>query len=119
MSLPYTTVLSVPSAMISEHLAGGDCLNVGCVPSKAIIRAAKCIAEVKRSAEYGIVLPPGEITVDFAQVMHRLREKRTKIAPADGHQGTGLERMSTKGVESSQALVRFKWVIQHSGSRKL
>ena len=74
--------------MISEHLAGGDCLNVGCVPSKAIIRAAKAVAEVKRAADFGIILPKGEIKIDFAKIMARLREKRQAIAPADGHPGT-------------------------------
>lgn len=74
--------------MISEHLAGGDCLNVGCVPSKALIRAAKAYAEVKRAAEFGIVLPEGQIKLDFGKVMERLRARRTMIAPADGHRGT-------------------------------
>mmetsp|Transcript_22717 Transcript_22717/g.43152 ORF Transcript_22717/g.43152 Transcript_22717/m.43152 type:complete len:579 (-) Transcript_22717:18-1754(-) len=77
------------SAMISAHLAGGDCLNVGCVPSKALLRAAKSIAEVKRCAEFGVVLPDnGSFQVDFGKIMQRLREKRTQIAPADGHTGT-------------------------------
>ena len=52
------------------------------------MRAAKSIAEVKRSAEFGVVLPPGEMRVDFGRIMQRLREKRTIIAPADGHPGT-------------------------------
>ena len=74
--------------MISERLAGGDCLNVGCVPSKAILRAAKAVAHVKQAAEFGIILPQGDIQVDFSKVMQRLRRLRTKIAPADGHPGT-------------------------------
>lgn len=75
------------SAMISENLAGGDCLNVGCVPSKALLRATKAIKEVKRAAEFGIVLdsPP---KVDFPAIMRRLRELRSVISPADGHDGT-------------------------------
>ena len=44
------------SAMISESLAGGDCLNVGCVPSKALIRSARAIREVRRASEFGVVL---------------------------------------------------------------
>lgn len=74
--------------MISEHLAGGDCLNVGCVPSKALIRAAKAIAEVRRAEQFGVIYPPGDIKVDFAKVMQRLRKLRAEIAPADGHHGT-------------------------------
>jgi pyruvate/2-oxoglutarate dehydrogenase complex dihydrolipoamide dehydrogenase (E3) component len=77
------------SAMISEHLAGGDCLNVGCVPSKALIRAAKAVAQVKKASAMGIILSGnGEIKVDFPAVMRRLRELRATIAPADGHEGT-------------------------------
>jgi pyruvate/2-oxoglutarate dehydrogenase complex dihydrolipoamide dehydrogenase (E3) component len=70
----------------------------GCVPSKALIRAAKAIREVRRSAEFGVVLPGATINdnddeqptigVDFAKIMRRLRAKRAQIAPADGHDGT-------------------------------
>lgn len=56
--------------------------------SKALLRAAKSIAEVKRCAEFGVVLPPGNVQVDFAKIMQRLRAKRTHISPADGHAGT-------------------------------
>lgn len=76
------------SAMISEKLAGGDCLNVGCVPSKALLRSAKAIQQIQRAEEFGVVLPEGEVKVDFGKVMERLRRLRTKIAPADGHEGT-------------------------------
>ena len=76
------------SAMISEHLAGGDCLNVGCVPSKALLRAAKAIREVKRASEFGIVLSERAVQVDFPAIMRRLRERRSVISPADGHEGT-------------------------------
>ena len=74
------------SALISEHLAGGDCLNVGCVPSKAILRAARAVSEVKRAFEFGIEYK--ELKIDFGKIMTRLREKRSVIAPADGHPGT-------------------------------
>ena len=75
------------SAMISELLAGGDCLNVGCVPSKALIRSARAVSQVKKASELGVVIT-GEIKVDFEAVMTRLRRLRAKIAPADGHPGT-------------------------------
>ena len=45
------------SALIEENLHGGDCLNVGCVPSKALIRAARCIKEVKNASKLGEPLP--------------------------------------------------------------
>ncbi|HRE08573.1 MAG TPA: FAD-dependent oxidoreductase, partial [Opitutaceae bacterium] len=59
-------------ALVEKHLMGGDCLNVGCVPSKAILRAAKAVAAMRDGAEFGVTLP-GEPQVDFARVMERLR----------------------------------------------
>ncbi len=75
-------------ALISEHLAGGDCLNVGCVPSKALIRSAKAVREVRRAADFGITLPKGDIEVDFGAVMERMRKLRATIAPVDSHEAT-------------------------------
>lgn len=75
--------------MISAHLAGGDCLNVGCVPSKALIRCAKMIREVKKAQncpEFGIQFNnSNEISIDFASIMKRMRKLRAHIAPIDGH----------------------------------
>jgi pyruvate/2-oxoglutarate dehydrogenase complex dihydrolipoamide dehydrogenase (E3) component len=74
------------SAMISEKLAGGDCLNVGCVPSKALLRSARAMKEISRAAEFGISVE--NVKVDFPAVMKRLRQLRAKIAPVDGHEAT-------------------------------
>lgn len=68
-------------ALIESHLLGGDCLNVGCVPSKALISSAKVAAMVRRASEFGI--NTGEITVDFAAVMERMRRLRAGISPVD------------------------------------
>lgn len=87
------------SAMVTEHLAGGDCLNVGCVPSKALIRSAKAVAQVQKAAEFGVIT--GEWKVDFPAVMKRVRSCRAKIAPADGHPGTeatGAHVFQGKGI---------------------
>src|SRR5262245_214629 len=46
-------------ALIERELMGGDCLNVGCVPSKALIRAARAAAQVRDAAQFGIHVPPG------------------------------------------------------------
>jgi pyruvate/2-oxoglutarate dehydrogenase complex dihydrolipoamide dehydrogenase (E3) component len=70
------------SALIEKHLHGGDCLNVGCVPSKALIRAARAIREVKRAAQFGINVK-GDVTIDFPFIMERMRKLRARIAPAD------------------------------------
>lgn len=76
------------SALIEHHLAGGDCLNVGCVPSKALIRAARSVKEVRvYSKEMGITIE-GEVQVQFAKVMERMRRLRAKISPADSYETT-------------------------------
>ena len=69
-------------AMIEKNLMGGDCLNVGCVPSKCIIRSSRVVADMRESARYGIE-PPENIQIDFVQVMARMRKVRTKISPVD------------------------------------
>lgn len=69
-------------AIVESHLLGGDCLNVGCVPSKALLRCAKAAAAVRDAAEYGVKVN-GEISVDFSQVMERLRKVRAEISSVD------------------------------------
>jgi NADPH-dependent 2,4-dienoyl-CoA reductase/sulfur reductase-like enzyme len=54
-------------ALVERRLMGGDCLNVGCVPSKALIRAARAAAEVNRAGEFGVMVPGGA-RVNFARV---------------------------------------------------
>jgi pyruvate/2-oxoglutarate dehydrogenase complex dihydrolipoamide dehydrogenase (E3) component len=69
-------------ALIESHLLGGDCLTVGCVPSKLLLRCAKAAAAVRNAAAYGVNIS-GDITVDFGHVMERLRRLRAGIAPVD------------------------------------
>ena len=64
--------LGAKVALIERHLMGGDCLNVGCVPSKALIRAARCYAQVRDAGEFGVHVPEGA-RVDFPAVMQRMR----------------------------------------------
>src|SRR5262249_36465898 len=52
-------------ALVEREFLGGDCLNVGCVPSKALIAAARVAATVRNAREYGVQVPPG-MRVDFA-----------------------------------------------------
>src|SRR5690242_14313466 len=54
-------------ALIEQYLMGGDCLNVGCVPSKAMIRASRAWADLKRVAEFGVQIPTG-VKYDFGTV---------------------------------------------------
>jgi pyruvate/2-oxoglutarate dehydrogenase complex dihydrolipoamide dehydrogenase (E3) component len=69
-------------ALIERGLLGGDCLNTGCVPSKALLRAARAVADVRAAEECG-VRPAGEARVDFAAVMARMRRLRARIAAHD------------------------------------
>ncbi|MGD9332291.1 MAG: FAD-containing oxidoreductase [Desulfobacterales bacterium] len=72
-------------ALIESHLLGGDCLTVGCVPSKALLRCAKAAAAVRNASAFGVKVS-GEISVDFGFVMERLRRLRAGIAPVDSAQ---------------------------------
>ena len=116
------------SAMVSEYLAGGDCLNVGCVPSKALIRSAKAVAQIRKAEELGISVG-GPISVDFPKVMARLREKRAQIAPADGHPGTeatGAHVYQGRGkltgpntLEVNGQTLKFKTCVLATGGRPM
>jgi len=70
-------------ALVERHLMGGDCLNVGCVPSKAIIRAARAWGEARgAAARFG---GPGVAGAgEFARVMERMRRLRAELSPVDG-----------------------------------
>jgi len=74
--------LGAKVALIERNLLGGDCLNVGCVPSKGIIRAARAMYDVKTAGEYCIA--GGErLTIDFPAAMERMRRIRAEISPHD------------------------------------
>ena len=74
--------LGAKVALIERHLMGGDCLNVGCVPSKGLISAARRWAAVRDASDFGIRVPEGA-DVDFPAVMERMRRLRARIAPND------------------------------------
>src|ERR1041385_8066222 len=69
-------------ALVERHLLGGDCLNVGCVPSKAVIRSSRVIGELREAAALGVKVPGG-VSVDFGAVMERMRRVRAEISPHD------------------------------------
>ncbi|NNE09370.1 MAG: mercuric reductase [Gemmatimonadetes bacterium] len=77
--------LGAKAALIEKNMLGGDCLNVGCVPSKALLRVAKAYAEVRGAGDLGI-RTGSEPRVDFPAVMERMRRLRAKIAPHDSAQ---------------------------------
>ncbi len=118
--------LGAKVALIERHLLGGDCLNVGCVPSKAIIRTSRLYAEMRHATQYGAQIP-GDIRVDFSAVMQRMRGIRARISRADS-----VRRLTEDGVDvffgeacftGTEALtvdgttLRFKKAMIATGSR--
>ena len=82
--------LGAKVALIERHLMGGDCLNVGCVPSKGVIRAARAWADVRQAAEFGVHIPAG-VKYDFGAAMARMRKLRARISHNDSaHRYTKL-----------------------------
>ncbi len=77
--------LGLKIALIEKHLMGGDCLNVGCVPSKSIIRSSRIVGDILNAEQFGIYLPD-RIDVDFPAVMQRMRRIRASISPNDSAQ---------------------------------
>jgi pyruvate/2-oxoglutarate dehydrogenase complex dihydrolipoamide dehydrogenase (E3) component/uncharacterized membrane protein YdjX (TVP38/TMEM64 family) len=80
-------------ALIERNLLGGDCLNVGCVPSKGIIRAARAARDARGGGEFGIT-PPGKAEINFSAVMERMRRLRAGISAHDS-----VERFTQLGVD--------------------
>jgi len=80
-------------ALIERRLLGGDCLNFGCVPSKALIRSARAVAEARNSGELGVRGADGA-HADFGAVMGRMRRLRAQIAPHDS-----AERFRSLGID--------------------
>ena len=74
--------LGAKVALVERHLMGGDCLNVGCVPSKALIRQARRVAEVRRSEDLGLA-PPQEQLPNFETAMEWVRKVRAEISSED------------------------------------
>ena len=74
--------LGAKVALVERELMGGDCLNVGCVPSKALISAARAARAVRSAGDFGVQVPDG-MAVDFPQVMERMRRLRADISPHD------------------------------------
>jgi pyruvate/2-oxoglutarate dehydrogenase complex dihydrolipoamide dehydrogenase (E3) component len=77
--------LGAKVALVERDFLGGDCLNFGCVPSKALLRAGRAAAAVRDAGEFGVNVPGGT-EVDFGQIMERMRRLRASIAPNDSAQ---------------------------------
>ena len=84
--------------LIEANKMGGDCLNYGCVPSKALIASAKLIKQMRKSADYGISTTGAQ--VDFAAVMQRVQDVIAAVEPHDSverYTGLGVEVIAGKG----------------------
>ena len=86
--------------LIEKHKMGGDCLNTGCVPSKALIRSAKFLSHVKRAKEFGI--EKAEVDFDFATIMERVQQVIKTVEPHDS-----IERYAKLGVEVLQGTAKI------------
>ena len=98
--------------LIEKHRMGGDCLNTGCVPSKALIRSAKFMDHVRRAREFGAKSANAEL--DFAEVMERVQRIIKAIEPHDS-----VERYSGLGVECihGDARIRDPWTVEVNGKQ--
>jgi len=114
-------------ALVERHLMGGDCLNVGCVPSKTIIRAGRAAADVRASSSFGVQAPEN-VTVDFSSVMERVRRIRAQISPNDSARRFrdeygidiflgGGRFTGTDTIEVDGATLRFERAVIATGAR--
>lgn len=88
-------VLKAKVALIEKNKMGGDCLNTGCVPSKALLRTASILSQIKRHRDFGLKSASAEF--DFSTVMERVQRIIKKIEPHDS-----VERYTKMGVECIQ-----------------
>ena len=121
--------LGAKVALIEKNLMGGDCLNVGCVPSKCLIRSSRVVADINKAKDFGIHIP-AQIEVDFAAVMERMRRLRTKLSPIDSvqryQQKLGVDVFLGSGhfsshntIEVAGQTLHFKKAVIATGARAL
>ena len=119
--------LGAKVALIERHLMGGDCLNVGCVPSKGVIRASRALHDARNAAEFGVI-GGLHLGFDFGTAMERMRRLRTGISHHDSSRRfrdeLGIDLFIGQGVFSSPDTVevagrklRFKKAAVCTGAR--
>jgi len=118
--------LGAKVAIVEKFLMGGDCLNFGCVPSKAVIRSSRVMGEVRKAAAYGINVA-GKPNVDFAKVMERMRRLRAQISQNDSveryislgsHVFLGEGRFVDRhSLEVDGKILRFRKAVIATGAR--
>lgn len=118
--------LGAKVALIERELMGGDCLNVGCVPSKGVISSARVAATVRDAQNFGIDVPNG-ITVNFGAAMERMRRLRAAISPNDSatrFRDLGVDVFLGEGkftgrdtIQVGDTTLRFKKAVIATGAR--
>ncbi len=114
-------------ALIEKDLMGGDCLNVGCVPSKCMIRSSRVVGDIQNADKFGIRVPDGT-EINFSAVMERMRRVRAEISPHDSAQRfkeefnvdvfLGEARFnSADTVEVGGKILRFKKAVIATGAK--
>jgi len=104
--------------LVEKHRMGGDCLNTGCVPSKALIKTARVLAQIRRAKDYG--LKSATVEFDFADIMERVQRIVKTVAPHDS-----IERYTGLGVECllGEARIVSPWEVEvrlaSGGTRRL
>jgi pyruvate/2-oxoglutarate dehydrogenase complex dihydrolipoamide dehydrogenase (E3) component/uncharacterized membrane protein YdjX (TVP38/TMEM64 family) len=93
--------LGAKVALVEKSLLGGDCLNVGCVPSKAVIRSGRAVFDAKEAGPFGVRVG-STVQVDFSAVMERMRKLRADLSPHDS-----AERFTKLGVDVFLGEARF------------
>lgn len=117
--------LGASVALVERHLLGGDCLNTGCVPSKALIAASRVWHAVRNGEEMGAAPPIG--TGDFSRVMERMRRLRAEISVNDGaprFRGLGVDVflgnarfVAADAVQVNGSRLNFKRAVVATGAR--
>ncbi|RLJ17081.1 pyridine nucleotide-disulfide oxidoreductase [bacterium endosymbiont of Escarpia laminata] len=97
-------------SLIEKHKMGGDCLNTGCVPSKALIRSSRILAQSRRAQEWGF--DAIDVKYDFAQIMERVQKVVAEVEPHDS-----VERYSELGVDviQGEAKITSPYVVEVDG----
>ena len=104
--------------LVEKHRMGGDCLNTGCVPSKALIKTARVLAQIRRAKDYG--LKSATVEFDFSDIMERVQRIVKTVAPHDS-----VERYTGLGVECllGEARIVSPWEVEvrlaSGGTRRL
>ncbi len=105
--------LKAKVALIEKHRMGGDCLNTGCVPSKALLRTARLVQEARESERFGIRSMRAELSL--AEIMQRVRDVIGKVEPHDSP-----ERYRAMGVDviEGEGLLVSRWAVAVNGETK-